>query len=115
MVATLWNISDWSTSFLAEKFYALLKTAAIDSASRDKAWALQQAQCYLKDLTTGQAIEVLEGRLASLGHQADAEVRRKNLESLRNQLSQKPERDRAKCIFAHPYYWAPFLLVGDWQ
>lgn len=115
VVATLWNISDWSTSFLAEKFYELLKTAAMGSVSRDKAWALQQAQRYLKDLTAGQAIEVLERRLATIGHQADAEVQRARLERLRNRLLDKTDGDINKCIFPHPYYWAPFLLVGDWQ
>ena len=85
------------------------------SASRDKAWSLQQAQCYLKDLTAGQAIEVFERRLASIGQRADAEVRRERLERLRNRLLHKTDGDINKCIFPHPYYWAPFLLVGDWQ
>ncbi|WP_019487061.1 CHAT domain-containing protein [Kamptonema formosum] len=68
-LASLWNVSDKSTSLLMGEFYRGLK------AGLTKAEALRKAQIsFLKN----------------------------------------PENKEGYKKYAHPYYWAPFILVGSW-
>lgn len=82
VVASLWKVSDASTSFLMKQFYAgLVATSPLDKAS-----ALRAAQ-----------LEVLkQSRSAS--------------------TSSLPPADGAPTpLWAHPFYWAPFVLSGQWR
>ena len=96
--------------------------------------ALKQAQLYLKDLTRREALDVLVRFLAddildpakcasesrsemlagqvALG-QADAYLKGMTAKGGRDSTGALlGEKDEAK-IFADPYHWAPFVLVGD--
>lgn len=87
VIATLWQVNDPATALFMEEFYKHFK------AGMSKAQAIQQVQQ-----------DFIQGKLTA----KDAPSRA-GLEAVRA----KP-RDRATpIILAHPYYWAPFILIGN--
>jgi len=93
VIATLWAVADQSTALLMREFY-LLHTS---DPNITKAEALRQAQLAL-----------LTGKLRGEAS-ADRGVR-PNRDGGANVFVKDPERP-----FAHPYFWAPFLLMGNWK
>ncbi|MEL6900527.1 MAG: CHAT domain-containing protein [Cyanobacteria bacterium J06606_4] len=93
VIASLWSVSDGSTSLLMQRFYELLATGELT-----KAEALRQAQIsLLKEEST------LDARLDSLG------LERGGLANATSASSTSSTPD----TLAHPYYWAPFILIGN--
>ena len=99
VLGTLWKVDALSTALLMESFYRYHVQDGIDPAS-----ALHQAQQYLRtksarELDLAHRYEVLH--LASNGRDATAY---KAMRHYRANPDATP--------FAHPYYWAPFVLAG---
>jgi CHAT domain-containing protein len=97
VVASLWPVADRSTTLLMEEFYRLREA----QAGTPKAEALRRAQ-----------LELLRGGAAA-GAQANRGL------ALREQ-GQSPSGGRPftpdpKAPFAHPFFWAPFILIGNWK
>jgi CHAT domain-containing protein len=97
VMASLWLVNDASTSQLMQQFYSNLAIGT-PTAPVTKAEALRQAQLSMlhgKALTTinavGRAIIEVRPRLSSSAASTD---------------SKAPG-------FSHPYYWAPFILIGN--
>jgi CHAT domain-containing protein len=90
VLATLWSVEDESTSALMRDFY---RSRQYPTAIT-KAGALQQAQLAIM---TGKATGSETTRASIVA----------NNESIESQF--KYQRD-----FSHPYYWAPFILIGNW-
>jgi len=98
VVASLWSVADVSTSLLMQEFYRVR-----ESSATTKAEALRRAQ-----------LRLLRGTAATReGAQANRE--------LLHQEASKVEHPEApnfvldpKAPYAHPYYWAPFFLMGNW-
>lgn len=88
VLASLWAVNDASTSQLMQQFYAYLATGTTQTPVT-KAEALRQAQ-----------LSLLQGR---------------NPRSrLTNRLTVgQPPIATTPPQFAHPYYWAPFVLIGN--
>lgn len=87
-IASLWSVNDGGTQVLMDAFYT-----ALDNGY-SKAEALQQAQIALITRNT----TILEGQRGAAVTITDLRTGRP--------LSQSHD-------LAHPYYWAPFILIGN--
>ncbi|MEO0373369.1 MAG: CHAT domain-containing protein, partial [Cyanobacteria bacterium P01_A01_bin.17] len=90
VTASLWNVSDSSTSQLMQRFYQNLSVGTV-AEPVTKAEALQQAQLAM---LRSNDLETDDNERFVLSPQNGDEVR--------------PEIG-----LAHPYYWAPFILIGN--
>jgi CHAT domain-containing protein len=95
VLATLWPVADESTAKLMQEFYRLRET----QKGMNKAEALRQAQWSLLrgGLNGGKAGEK-RAEIASAAAQTQGTF--------------KLDPDAP---YAHPYYWAPFILIGNWR
>ena len=93
VVASLWSVDDSSTAHLMASFYRNLKTMS-------KVEALRQAQLELisgeghSDLLARRGV----GGIGKLGETASSAL---------------PAPSSLSISTSHPYFWAPFILVGD--
>jgi CHAT domain-containing protein len=86
VIASLWMVSDESTVELMRAFYRNLK-------SMSKSEALRKAQLDLMKSSIRFHVERGSGGIAqSINYQQDMLI---------------------EC--SHPYFWAPFILLGDWR
>ena len=90
VMATLWSVADVSTPLIMREFYSLRQS----KPGRTKAEALQQAQLALLKGSVKPPDAWKEGR------------------GFGNILNLGADR---KPAFAHPYFWAPFILIGNWK
>ena len=86
VMASLWPVADASTRLLMQEFYKLRG----EGQGMTKAEALRRAQ-----------VELLRG--------ADAQT----ASGERRGLSVTGNATAAR--FSHPYFWAPFILIGNWK
>lgn len=100
VMATLWSVADESTPLLMSEFYRLRK----ENPEMNKAEALQFAQRAM-----------IEGSLLSVGS-GDGEARGAELAGEMRVGAGLPKLpfDQSR-PYAHPYYWAPFVLIGNWR
>jgi CHAT domain-containing protein len=119
VLATLWSVADNSTPWLMRDFYRRRE----GDARTPKGVALRQAQLAL-----------LAGEAKAKPMPADTVVAEshRRVRVKRSGDTQQREGVRAEVIyvveadaplyrrddrkpFAHPYYWAPFILIGNWR
>ena len=99
VLATLWPVADESTRKLMTRFYRNYGTT---TPNVSKAEALRQAQISLLRGADG-GVSASGARRSS---ETVGEVGKPEL------LPYKPD---PRAPFAHPYYWAPFILIGNWR
>jgi CHAT domain-containing protein len=85
VIATLWPVADESTGLLMQNFYRLR-----ESGTLTKAEALRQAQ-----------LQFIQGK----NKLADAAMQR-------GLTTTSPTTPTAS--YTHPFFWAPFILMGNW-
>ncbi len=90
IVASLWKVYDQSTSELMSLFYKNLK-------SHPKSEALRMAQLEMIRGKTGKGIVRGVGGITG------------------SKETKPKEKSQATVDGSHPYFWAPFILVGDWK
>ena len=90
VLATLWDVNDASTSQLMSDFYARWMKDPING----KAEALRRAQ-----------VALLRGAAASPGSASERGV----------EVVQEPTSSAQYAGYSHPFYWAPFVLIGNYQ
>ena len=88
VVASLWPVADVSTALLMREFYRIRKT----KPALTKLDALREAQ-----------LELLHGELTN-----------GSPSSRQRGLVHDPTGPTAPQDFRHPYFWAPFFLMGNW-
>jgi CHAT domain-containing protein len=109
LLLSLWKVDDTATALLMTRFYQNLLGKREDlKAALPKAEALQEAKRWLRSLPRAE-VEKLAGELAK------GEVRAK--EEPKTPLPPpevpKPTVPAGETPFAHPRYWAAFILLGD--
>jgi CHAT domain-containing protein len=99
VIASLWPVADSSTKVLMQEFYRIRES----SPGKTKLEALREAQ-----------LELL-GRSAKQTQRAEP-VRALIHEHAEGKLAVGAPRFRVdpRAPYAHPYYWAPFFLMGNW-
>ncbi|MGR3278714.1 CHAT domain-containing protein [Acaryochloris marina NIES-2412] len=88
VIASLWQVSDGGTQALITEFYGALQPGTT------KAEALRQAQVAL--ITKGQKVEGEDERT-----------------SVDFNPGNSPSKAGIARYLSHPYYWAPFILIGN--
>ncbi|MEM9220078.1 MAG: CHAT domain-containing protein [Cyanobacteria bacterium P01_F01_bin.150] len=90
VMASLWKVSDGGTQALMDAFYGALQRSGVS-----KSEALRQAQ-----------IALITGDFSGLGldERGAVAIRQRIQETVPQQVSQQ---------LSHPYYWAPFIVIGN--
>ncbi|KAK3301888.1 CHAT domain-containing protein, partial [Chaetomium strumarium] len=112
-VGALWNVSDLASAMLMAFLFrevTATQTAAGGGASSTLAGCLRRAQMRLYRIDASTARAVLQDfRDACAGLDDRAFDRPGHKRKILNQLNGiTPE----ECDFSHPFFWAPFVLVG---
>ncbi len=96
VLATLWPVNDVSTVILMEDMYRGLLDEGLSRSA-----ALRRAKHTLRTMPR----RVVEQRLSAMNLAADTLTRSSRAGA---PVAQRPDDHP----FEHPYYWAPFILVG---
>ncbi len=99
VMASLWQVSDEGTKELMLKFYEIRQK----NPQMPKGEALREAQMML-----------LTGKIQTAGD-ADANRRSKTVNAGAKTDAQIPFKKDPEKPFAHPFYWSPFVLIGNWR
>ncbi len=98
VLATLWAVADDSTGELMSEFYKILET----DPNTGKAEALRKAQ-----------LKMIGGEYKTSEESAK---KRSDLINLSGENTNQPKFETDKnAPFAHPYFWSPFVLIGNWK
>ena len=105
---TLWQVDDTATALLMDRFYRNLLGKREDGAkTMGKAAALREAKQWLRNLSAVDALECL-GTLANGVVRGERPAR----EEMRP-VPQPKAAGKDYKPYAHPRYWAAFVLIGD--
>ena len=96
VLATLWPVADASTAILMRELYQAHKVDHLDKAD-----GLRQAQLALIHGTDVPADSVVKAQRGLRRMQSGA-------------AAPATFRTDPKAPYAHPFYWAPFILMGNW-
>jgi CHAT domain-containing protein len=95
VLATLWPVADGSTALLMRALYQAHKNDHVDKAD-----ALQEAQ-----------VALLRGTV----HSDSAGKAERGLARVDSAPAAASFTVDPRAPFAHPFFWAPFILMGNWQ
>jgi tetratricopeptide (TPR) repeat protein len=103
---SLWKVDDTATALLMQRFYAnLLGKRDGLQGPLGKAAALAEAKEWLRGLSRDEALRVA----AAVSQGVERGKGRVRLPL----LPQAPAGAKDEKPYAHPYYWAAFVLIGD--
>jgi tetratricopeptide (TPR) repeat protein len=108
VVLSQWKVDDSATALLMERFYQnLLGRREGLARPLPKAEALDEARRWLRQLPRAEALQ----RVAALSQGVSRGKDRPALPRLAEPA--RPAEGQTDAPFAHPYYWAAFVLYGD--
>jgi CHAT domain-containing protein/tetratricopeptide (TPR) repeat protein len=120
VMATLWQVSDASTPWLMREFYAnrqakngMTKTEALRTAQL----ALLNGTANTKPLPDAEKGASNQVKIVILpkGEKRDGNQTRDGVEVYLESDEALPYISEGKPKYAHPYYWSPFVLIGNWK
>jgi hypothetical protein len=107
---SLWQVDDTATALLMERFYAnLLGVRPGLGPPLSQAAALAEAKAWLRGLG-GAEVAALAADLSGGAARSKGAVKRQEAVGAPSGAASGGSDDRP---WAHPYYWAAFVLVGD--
>ena len=120
VMATLWQVSDASTPWLMRDFYATRET----NTGMSKTQSLQKAQIGLlngtakiKPLPKAEKSDMaseIKVELVPNGTKTNRSNERAETFKIEKKNAPLFKQDKSK-PFAHPYFWSPFVLYGNWK
>jgi CHAT domain-containing protein len=108
VVAPLWSVEDFSTALLMERFYCYHLHGGPIGGPISPATALRQAQIWLRGVTAEMAAEICFQKAQEALQARDDRAFRLTQGAFLHYDRMPPD----SCPFAHPFYWAPFMICG---
>jgi CHAT domain-containing protein len=104
---SLWEVDDTATALLMERFYQnLLGKRPGLNTPLPRAEALAEAKAWLRRLPRKEALE----RAAQV---SEGVPRGKHVKLPPLQVKPPASASKDDCPYAHPHYWAAFILIGQ--
>jgi CHAT domain-containing protein len=114
---SLWKVDDTATALLMDRFYQnLLGKRAGLTKPMGKAAALDEAKRWLRGLSGEEALTLTATMTKGVARapRGDGDTRGKDVElKLPSSADPKALLPKDSKPFAHPKYWAAFILIGD--
>ncbi len=95
VLATLWKVADESTSLFMAEFYRVKKA----NPTMNKAEAIRLAQKAM-----------IDGRIKASGTSTSCRAEAFGVGAKPSEFKCDPNAP-----FSHPYFWSPFVLIGNWR
>ena len=95
VLATLWKVADEGTSMFMSEFYRLKKA----NPQMSKAEAIRLTQK-----------EMIDGKIKATGQNGGCRSDNFVTPGKQNDFKCDPNAP-----FSHPYFWSPFVLIGNWR
>lgn len=100
VLATLWSVADDSTSLLMREFYRIRAT--------------QPAVTKVQTLRAAQ-LALLHGTIKGVAGDTQRKARIVGADTAGSAADRGAFTPDPNAPFAHPYFWAPFILIGNWR
>ena len=95
VLATLWKVADESTSLFMTEFYRIKKS----NPTMNKAEAIRLAQKAM-----------IDGRIKASGKSVNCRAEAFVTDAAKEEFKCDPNAP-----YSHPYFWSPFVLIGNWR
>jgi CHAT domain-containing protein/tetratricopeptide (TPR) repeat protein len=103
VISSLWEVDDLSTAFLMGRFYENILITGMELAT-----ALRESQLWLRTSTAFTLMNRLEVIRKAIKRNIGTDLLPQISYAWRTLVVMEPN----ECPFSHPFFWAPFILVG---